>query len=146
MKNTLCLILCLAFHGVFAQEAEVRKAVETFFEGFHAKDTIKLRSVCKEELVLHSVTVKKDLNEFKIENVSNFLKTIASIPNTVRFEEKILSYKIQTDGVIAHVWTPYEFHLNGKLIHSGVNSFQLVKDKGLWKITYCIDTRKRSEY
>jgi len=57
--------------------------------------------------------------------------------------EKLLDYKIQIDGPLAHVWTPYEFYVNGKLSHSGVNSFTLFKEKDAWQIIHIIDTRRK---
>ena len=39
--------------------------------------------------------------------------------------------------------TPYKFYVGEKFSHCGVNSFQLVKIRGEWKIQYIIDTRRR---
>jgi len=61
----------------------------------------------------------------------------------MKFQEKILNYSIQFDGAMAHVWAPYEFYLNDKLRHSGVNTFTLYKEKDSWKIIYLIDTRRK---
>jgi hypothetical protein len=61
----------------------------------------------------------------------------------MKFEERLLDYSIQVDGAMAHVWTPYEFYVNNKFSHKGVNAFTLFKDNGLWKIVYLIDTRRR---
>ncbi|MFT3796746.1 nuclear transport factor 2 family protein [Flavobacterium sp.] len=143
MKKAILILFVLISHGILAQEAEVKKAIETFFEGFHQRDTVKMQSVFAKEMVLHSVGEKKEGAKLSVESVSQFSKSIASIPKDMSFEEKLLSWKIQIDGSLAHVWTPYEFYINGKLSHSGVNSFQLFKDKAGWKITYCIDTRRR---
>jgi hypothetical protein len=44
---------------------------------------------------------------------------------------------------MAHAWTPYEFYINGKLSHKGVNAFTLYKDDGQWKIVHLIDTRRK---
>ncbi|NJM79889.1 MAG: hypothetical protein HC854_10245 [Flavobacterium sp.] len=74
---------------------------------------------------------------------SDFLKSISSIPVTMTFEERILEYKIETDGLLAHVWTPYEFYVNDKLSHKGVNSFTLIKENETWKIVHVIDTRNK---
>jgi hypothetical protein len=143
MKNFMILMLCLGFSGITAQEAEVQKAIETFFIGFHAQDTIKMKSVIADQMVLHSVAESPAGNKLSVENAAEFVKSIASIPKTVKFEEKLLSYKILIDGSMAHAWTPYEFYVNGKLSHKGVNSFQLFKDGGIWKIVYIIDTRRK---
>lgn len=143
MKKIILFTFLLLSPIGFAQEADVRKAIDTFFEGFHNRDTIKMQSVFAKEMVLHSVAEKKDVALLSVEPVTQFTKSIASIPKDLKFEERLLSYKIQIDGSMAHVWTPYAFYINGKLSHSGVNSFQLFQSKDGWKITYCIDTRRK---
>lgn len=143
MKRIFYLTLILFSQIGWAQEADIRKAIDTFFDGFHARDTIKMQSVFAREIVLHSVAEKATTAVLSAESPAQFSKSIASIPKDLKFQERLLSYKIQIDGSMAHVWTPYEFYINGKLSHSGVNSFQLFKDKDQWKITYCIDTRRK---
>lgn len=127
-----------------AQKQEVQKTIEVFFEGFHQKDTNRIKSVCADKMILQSIsesTVKG--NRLSDENANEFYKSIASIPSTMKFMEKILSYNIQIDGTMAHVWAPYEFYLNDKLSHSGVNTFTLFKEKNEWKIISLIDTRRK---
>jgi hypothetical protein len=40
---------------------------------------------------------------------------------------------------------PYQFYIGDKFSHCGVNSFQLVKLQGQWKIQYLIDTQEKRE-
>lgn len=126
-----------------AQKQEIQKCIESFFEGFHLRDSTKIKLVCSDKMILQSIsesTVKG--NKLSDESAKEFYKSIASIPSNMKFQEKILSYNIQIDGTMAHVWTPYEFYLNDKLSHSGVNAFTLFKEKDSWKIIYLIDTRR----
>jgi hypothetical protein len=141
-KLVLWGLLFFSFSGQ-AQNAEVQKTIETFFEGFHAKDTVKIKSICSEKLVLQSISESAKGNKFSEESPKEFYVSIATIPADVKFEERILSYSIQVDGTMAHVWTPYEFYLNGKFSHKGVNAFTLFKDTSGWKIVHLIDTRKK---
>jgi hypothetical protein len=143
MKRVYILLLVLISHFSFAQEKEIQQTIETFFEAFHQRDSIKLQSVCSENLVLHSISESGNGTKFSVEKASNFYKSIATIPVTMKFEEKILSYNIQIDGAMAHVWTPYEFYVNDKLSHSGVNSFQLFKENEVWQVVYILDTRRK---
>lgn len=127
-----------------AQKQEVQKCINVFFEGFHQKDTLKLKSVCGDKIILQSISESKSKgNKLSNESAEEFYKSIASIPETTKFQEKILSYNIQIDGAMAHVWAPYEFYINDKLSHSGVNTFTLFKEKENWKIVYLIDTRRK---
>lgn len=127
-----------------AQKQEIQKTIEYFFEGFHQKDTIKIKSVCADNIILQSISESLTKgNKLSDETAKEFYKSIASIPSSMKFQEKILSYTIQIDGTMAHVWAPYEFYLNDKLSHTGVNTFTLFKEKDSWKIIYLIDTRRK---
>lgn len=127
-----------------AQKQDVQKTIQIFFEGFHQKDTIKIQSVCSATIILQSISESAAKgNKLSDETAKEFYKSIASIPSSIKFQEKILSYNIQIDGSMAHVWAPYEFYLNDKLSHSGINTFTLFKEKDIWKIIYIIDTRKK---
>lgn len=143
MKKTLFLLIFLFGISVPAQNQEVQKTIETFFEAFHAKDTVKLKSICSDKIILQSIQENANGGKFSDESASEFYKSIASIPANFNFKEKILSYSIQMDGTMAHAWTPYEFYINDKLSHKGVNAFTLFKENDVWKIIYVIDTRRK---
>ncbi|WP_417352133.1 nuclear transport factor 2 family protein [Flavobacterium alkalisoli] len=145
MRKIFLLVFVLCTTGLFAQDKEIKKAIDVFFEGLNSKDVTKIQSVCDEGLKLQSVN-QNDKGEVSLttDEAAKFFAAIAAVPNAIKLEEKLLEYKIQYDGAMAHVWTPYEFYVDGKLSHKGVNSFQLFNDNGVWKIVYIIDTRKRA--
>lgn len=143
MKIIFFLLILIFSISVNAQNQEVQKTIETFFEAFHAKDTVKMRSVCSDKIILQSIQENANGGKLSDEVASEFYKSIASIPTNFNFQEKILSYSIQVDGTMAHAWTPYEFYINDRLSHKGVNSFTLFKENDVWKIIYCIDTRRK---
>ncbi|MEQ3654435.1 MAG: nuclear transport factor 2 family protein [Dokdonia sp.] len=127
------------------EEEKVQALVETFFEGFHKQDSMLIKKVVHENVLMQSIG-KNQIGEIVLskEDFSGFLSSICSIPETTSFEERIHDYKIQMDGKMANVWTPYSFYINGNLSHCGTNSFQLFKRNGVWKIFYIVDTRDRS--
>ncbi|WP_166925878.1 nuclear transport factor 2 family protein [Flavobacterium poyangense] len=144
MRNYIMVLFL--FIGLIsnAQKQDVQKSIEVFFEGFHQKDSMKIKSVCSDNIILQSISENSlKGNKLSNETAKDFYKAIVSIPATVNFREKILSYNIQIDGSMAHVWAPYEFYLNDKLSHTGVNTFTLFKEKETWKIIYLIDTRRK---
>ena len=128
-----------------ADEAALQKTVEIFFEGFHKQDSLLIRSVMADSVVMQSIGKSKE-GETVIRNEAfgDFLKSIVSIPSETSFKEELHSFKITIDGNMANVWTPYSFYYDGKFSHCGSNSFQLLKDgEGKWKIFYLVDTRRR---
>lgn len=144
MKKVLLYVLLFSVSLCHAQKQDVQRAIEIFFEGFHQKDTVKMQSVCSSKIILQSIgesTVKG--NKLSEETAKELYRSIASIPSTMKFHEKIINYNIKIDGTMAHVWAPYEFFVNDKLSHSGVNTFTLFKENDIWKIIYLIDTRRK---
>ncbi|MFV8373161.1 nuclear transport factor 2 family protein [Flavobacterium sp. LB2P74] len=143
MRKIVVLIVLFFSANSQAQNQEIQNVIETFFEAFHAKDTLKLKALCNETMMLQSISENVKGTKLSSENPQAFFKSIGSIPAELQFQEKILSYSIQVDGSMAHAWTPYEFYLNGKLSHKGVNAFTLLKKDNTWKIVHLIDTRRK---
>ena len=142
MRKFIIAFVTLSLQLLTAQEGDIKKSIDTFFEGLHTGDTLKIQSVCHKDMVLHSVMELPTGSRVTTDEMRNFYSSIASIPQSLKIEERLLDCEIKIDGSMAHAWTPYEFYVNGKLSHSGTNSFQLYKDNGVWKIVYIIDTRK----
>ncbi|NNK39523.1 MAG: nuclear transport factor 2 family protein [Winogradskyella sp.] len=147
MKNLIIAIAFLSVVQINAQSKDsevVKSTIIQFFEAFHAQDSSALRALASDKIVLQSISTNKEgKTQLNQSEYSDFLKSIASIPSTSTFEEKLLSFNIQVDGNMANAWTPYEFWFNGNFSHCGVNSFQLIKEEGTWKILYLVDTRRR---
>lgn len=147
MKKLLILTIILAMNTGIAQTSEsdnVKATIDLFFEGFHKQDSLTMLKTIDTNMILQTIGKDKD-GQTKVSSseVSGFLKSIASIPKDKSFREELLDYNIQVDGDMAHAWTPYNFWFDNNFSHCGVNSFQLVKKEGDWKIIYLIDTRRK---
>jgi hypothetical protein len=143
MRNFTILFCVLFSISINAQNDEIKHTIETFFEGFHHRDTTLLRQVCADKMILQSITENTNGNSFSEEPLQFFYRSIASMPKSLKYNEQILSYTTQVDGSLGHAWTPYEFYIDGKFSHRGVNAFTLFKEKDQWKIIYIIDTRRK---
>lgn len=133
---------------IFAQNDEqnrIKKVISLFFDGLQNGDTIKIKETISDKLILQTAYINDEKSVLKNENVSAFLNSIASKKREDIWEEKLLSYNIQIDGNMANVWTPYEFYLNNKFSHCGVNSFQMFNDGVNWRIIYLIDTKRKQD-
>ena len=142
MKKLLIIVTVLVSNLFFAQEKTPKAIVDDFFTAFHAKDTLALRELCHPEIVLRTVANTKEGNKLKDDKFDEFLNSIATIPANLKIFEKLIDYKVDIDGNLAHVWTPYEFYVNDKLSHIGANAFTLYNDNGKWQIIHLIDTRR----
>lgn len=146
----LPIILALVFASTsFAQdsfsEKDAKQLIDTFFEGFHEGDTLKMASVMIKDLPTQTVFANKEgQNKISNGNGNNLLTAIANRPPEQKWDERLLDYRVQIDGNLAHVWTPYEFWLNGNFSHCGANAFTLAKTDDGWKIVHLIDSRRRA--
>jgi hypothetical protein len=50
-------------------------------------------------------------------------------------EEKQLKFHIERYGNIAHLWSSYALHSDGKQVARGINSIQAIKEAGGWRVT-----------
>ncbi|UII79305.1 nuclear transport factor 2 family protein [Flagellimonas sp. CMM7] len=153
MKKSIFLIILITFLKVNAQgpnaseydKQAVKDVVETFFDGFHKQDSIIMKSTLAEDVVLQTTARNKQGKTlFKTEKIEKLITSITSIPDSISFEEKLTSFSIQVDRTMANAWVGYEFWLNDKFSHCGINSFQLINFDGEWKIIYLIDTRGKA--
>lgn len=105
-----------------------------------------MKSVMAENMVLQTAfTDKRGVDGVADENTHEFILSIANRPENETWRERLLDYKVEIDGNLAHVWTPYEFYLNDELLHRGANSFTLAKMGNGWKIIHIIDSRRPSQ-
>jgi len=146
----IIVIICFIFSfmgTISAQsesETELKKVIKLFFKGLQNGDTITMKKTIASSAILQTAyTNKEGESILNNDDFNKFLKSVASKKKEDNWEEKLLSYAIKVDGNMANVWTPYEFYLNYKFSHCGVNSFQLFHDGETWKIIYLIDTRRR---
>ncbi|WP_394748606.1 nuclear transport factor 2 family protein [Spongiimicrobium salis] len=146
MKHMLIIVISLMgiIGNAQTEEQLVQNTVTTFFDAFHAQDSTQLKTMMSEDMVLQTIGRNKEGKPAVIhEDYHKFLASIVSIPETTKFEERLTSFDIKVDGPMANAWVGYEFYVNENFSHCGVNSFQLFKDEGKWKIIYLVDTRRK---
>ncbi len=147
MKQFLILLtaIFLVTSGAKAQTAvdSVKATINQLFDGMRGSDPLKIRDAFTDSAELQTIGRTRD-GSIRIINdgVEKFASSIAKLPKDSA-DERIVFESIKIDGPLASVWTPYKFYYAGKFSHCGVNSFQLVRIAGKWKIQYLIDTRRR---
>jgi hypothetical protein len=50
------------------------------------------------------------------------------------YRERYWDPVVHVRGGIAVVWTPYEFWIDGKTSHCGIDVFEMMKEQGTWRI------------
>ena len=124
-------------------EDSIKTVVNKLFDAMKNSDAILLKTTFADSAVLQTITNDKD-GKTIIENdkVDDFAAVITKITKGDA-DERIVYDVIKIDGPLAIVWAPYKFYYKGVFSHCGVDSFQLVKINGEWKIQYLIDTRRK---
>lgn len=127
-----------------AQEHLIRAAIDSMFSSMQRGDTASLRQSFIPAAQLFTYTFDAKGNpRAKAEKLQDFLRGVA-INGESRIEERLTGWQCMIDDGIASVWTPYEFYFEDKFSHCGVNSIQLMKVQGNWKITQITDTRRKT--
>jgi hypothetical protein len=142
----LTMVLSLSFsYSALAQSAEdsVKTVINNLFTGMKTADPVLLRSCFSDSAIMQTIGRNKEGKTIvRNDGVQGFIDFVGK-EKPGAAEERIIFETIKIDGPLAIVWTPYNFYYNGQFSHCGVNSFQLVKFNGVWKIQYLIDTRRK---
>ena len=146
MKYFFILLTVVAIKStIHAQtnEDSVKAVINKMFVGMKNADALLLKSSFADSTLLQTITRNKEgkitvINESIIE-----FSDLVSKQSPGAADERISFETIKIDGPLAIAWTPYNFYFNGQFSHCGVNSFQLVRFNGEWKIQYIIDTRRK---
>jgi Putative lumazine-binding len=152
MKKIFLVIAFLGFFETTFAQSEDEKAVKAvvvqLFDGMQKHDSTMIRACFHPSARMQSVGANRKIGNVEVtteNSIDGFVKSIGSMPLTTQIEERILNYEIRVDAQMATAWTPYEFYLNGKKNHCGVDAFQFFKtDKG-WKILTIADTRRKCD-
>lgn len=141
LLTTACISVNASAQSV---EDSVKATVNNLFTAMRNADPSAVAAVFSGNAVLQTISRDKDgKTVVKDEKVSEFAESLKRVKKDSA-DERITFEKILIDGPLATVWTPYNFYYNGAFSHCGVNSFQLVRIDGVWKIQYIIDTRRRA--
>ncbi len=124
-------------------EKEVYAVVEKFFAGFNAKDTTVMRSTLFEDVKLFTTSTNQQGQPVaRSEAASGLMTSIAGAPG--KLFEKIFEPVVHVEDGLANVWVRYEFYVDDKFSHCGIDSFMMVKTADGWKISALADTRRRN--
>jgi len=147
MKRILILLTATIFISTITKaqspEDSVKAVVNQLFAAMKGANAAMLKETFADSAVLQTIRRKQDGTFFvQDEKVSDFVEQIGKAKKD-SLDERITFETVKIDGPLAIAWTPYKFYYAGNFSHCGVNSFQLVRINGRWKIQFLIDTRRR---
>lgn len=139
------LILTFCSLTTYAQsDEEAAKApILQFFEGMRRSDSNMIKASLAPNAILQTIGQNKEgQTVVRTEDLKKFITSVTQ-PHDKVYDERITFNSIKIDANLANIWTPYQFYIGDTFSHCGVNSFQLVRFNGAWKIQYIIDTRRK---
>jgi hypothetical protein len=131
MKPVLILLFSPLFlfgqNQINKDEDQIKAVILKTFSAMKSVDSVALKSCFTEKAVLQISQIRPEGNIVREVPIANFVKNVMT-RKAGDMDERVLSWgPILIDHEIATAWVPYEFYLNGKFTHKGVDAFILVK-------------------
>ena len=138
MKKILLLLLLCPLLAISQQktsdEDQIKAVILKTFSAMKSVDSVALKSCFTSNALLHISQVKPEGNVVREVPATKFIQNVMT-RKPGEMDERVLSWgPILIDQEIATAWVPYEFYLNGKFSHKGVDVFIFVKSGNEFKI------------
>ena len=123
-----------------AEREAVLKTVQAFFDTMAAKDVEGTRRMLMPRGAFHAMPEQDGKPVSRAFTTEEYLKDLAGMKPAVR--ERMWNPEVRIRGAIATVWTPYDFWVDGKFSHCGIDAFDLVKTDEGWKMAGGVYTKE----
>lgn len=127
-----------------SERDRVLAAVQRFFDTMRTRDA----DAWQELLVADGNTWRWRRNgegAWQVRQSTNDEATARLREGDALYEERMYAPTVLLRGPIAVVWTPYTFHLDGAFSHCGIDSFNLMKIEGRWRLADAMWTVEEDE-
>jgi hypothetical protein len=115
-----------------ADRAAVLSVVQKFFNAMAAGDAEALRGTTVPTFQYHAVRNDAKGTAVSRRTLDEFVARFGSSKESVL--ERMWDPTVLIHDRLATVWTPYDFHRDGKFTHSGIDVFTLARTDTGWKI------------
>jgi hypothetical protein len=133
-----CLFALLPLAAQTSDEKDVLAAVQKTFDGMASNDAGKILASMTADARLYGVRSNGAAYAMPAEQWAARLASLKSA-----FVERFTKAPVVSiHGTIANVWGEYEFLRDGKFVHCGVDSFNLLKTADGWKVATILDTEE----
>lgn len=137
MARSPLLFLCVALlipRAAAAQTARdsVLAVINAFTAAMTARDTAALLATQLSDGISYALEPQGDSVVRHRSEFGSFVRYLASTSDTL--VERIRDPEVRIHGAVATVWAPYDFHVNSKRTHCGIDAVTLVRTTSGWKI------------
>ena len=104
-------------------------SLEAMFDGMAHRDAAAIKAPWLPGGIL-TLVVEGSLSQITVENFANRVAT----SGTTHIEERMHDPEVRIDHDLAVVWAPFNFFIDGRLVHCGRDLFSLNEKNGKWQI------------
>ncbi|MEL7487491.1 MAG: hypothetical protein AAGJ87_09795 [Pseudomonadota bacterium] len=116
-----------------AERAAIQAAIDVMFEGLRERDLDKWSATMRPEGAWFIQRYFDD--EITISTTDTAARMAALGDSDTVVDEQVWDPTILIHRDMAVYWAPFEVEADGETVQCGVNSFQMMKDAGAWKVT-----------
>jgi hypothetical protein len=110
-------------------------AIDAAITGPADKDRACMKALFIPEARMMFVSIGADgTPSYTIQTLDDWIARVKARGHSM-LEEKQLKFHIERYGNIAHLWSSYALHSDGKQVARGINSIQAIKEAGGWRVT-----------
>ena len=126
-----------------SEEEQIKSVILKTFSAMKSVDSVTLKSCFTPTALLQISQVNPERNVVREVPVAKFIQNVMS-RKPGELDERVLSWgPILVDKEMAMAWVPYEFYLNGKFTHKGVDVFLFHKSQDEFKIQTLMYTMQK---
>jgi ketosteroid isomerase-like protein len=117
-----------------AEQQAVLAVVERYFEAMSARDLATMDEILvPEAMTMILVADGENTGALHMRTRAEGRARLAAAEE--RWAERIYDPVVLVHAPIAHVWTGYDFYIDGEHSHCGANAIDLMQVDGAWKLT-----------
>ena len=125
-----------------AADPTIVATVQRLFDAMAAHDTAVARTLLVPGTRFVSISNDTGPAIPRSQGDSAFLRMLAG--RSDRLLERMWAPVVQVQGRIASVWTPYDFHIDGRFSHCGIDTITLLRTDAGWRIAGLLYTVQRT--
>jgi Putative lumazine-binding len=125
-----------------SEREAVLTAVQAFFDTMTARDVEGARKILQPQGRFHATRIRDGKPEIRSFSNEEYFADLQS--SKTRMQERIWNPDVRIHGSIATVWAAYDFWIDGKFSHCGIDAFDLIKTEDGWKLAggvYTLESR-----
>jgi hypothetical protein len=116
-----------------ANVGEVTAVAKTFLAALSAADTATLSTLLATQAMIYSVREGDAGSAMAAVTREAFLESLGGEERELL--ERMWEPKVLVQDRVGMVWTPYDFHLNGRFSHCGIDVFTMLRGEEGWQVT-----------